>query len=518
MILTERQTSVAEAMRDLSFEKLETQLDPDCKPINLISHLKSNQQQIGIIFEWKRSSPSGGILEATTNIQDQITSYLRGGSVGISVLTEPKWFGGSLTDLHTARKVINESGSTAFLLRKDFIFNQYQILESVVAGADSVLLIVRLLSLIWDKPKEVCEELRRLIDDCRKYGMEPLVEVFTSTELNLAVAAGATVIGFNNRDLETLSVEPLSCLPLLNQAPDRIIPIVLSGITTTLAMTPMLEHGVGHFLIGTHLMISENPARQLACLRRRHPLLKICGVTQIEEVELLRKTVGVAMIGLVFAEGRHQVTTEFAEGVREHVGGTAHQWSSHLTEPLVAEIAGVVARQQRPLLVGVFDYQTTREINEIASRVGLDLIQLHGPDNPEVRSTDFVVPVIRSVGVSAENTENLGELLVEVAQLRQRYPLLLFDTKVPGKLGGTGLPFPIYRLYSFRRTVEFGIAGGITPDNMEYLCRKVSPWLIDISSGVEQTGKVFPMKDPELVRKAVQETTRYSNCVVRRNL
>lgn len=508
MVLTERQRSVTETMRKVPFKQLLQQVDPDFVPLNLAHHLQQlsempRQSQANIIAEWKRASISSGHLAGITEMDQQIRNYLWGGAVGISVLTEPKWFGGSLEDLVEARTVINQLGRTAILLRKDFIYHDYQILESIVAGADTILLIVKLLGLIWKDETEITHHLHRLLQVSRSYGMEPLVEVFTVLEIKIAVNAGAKVIGINNRDLDSLTVDPVGSVALLSHVPPQVTTVILSGITTAVAMNPYLHHGVCNFLIGTHLMLADNPSRQIAWLRRRPPLLKICGVTQIEEVEMLRHTPGVSMVGLVFAEGRHQITTEFAMGVREHLGGTAHRWSSHQTEPLVAEIAKVLQLNQRPLLVGVFSYQTTQQINEIATRVGLDLIQLHGPDGQGASSTDFVVPVIRSVGV----TEGLGDLLVTVSRLRQRYPLLLFDTLVPGHLGGTGKSFPHRQLYSFRQQVEFGIAGGITPDKIGDIRHQLCPWLIDISSGVESRKHLLPSKDPLLVRAATVALT-----------
>jgi indole-3-glycerol phosphate synthase len=148
---------------------------------------------INIIAEFKRRSPSKGPIRADANLIEVVQSYQAGGAVGISVLTEEDYFAGSLDDLRQAKAAVDLP-----VLRKDFVFDEYQVYESAAAGADAILLIVAALD------DDALLSLRRLAED--ELGMDALVEIHTSDEMKRAAACGASLIGVNNRDLRTFEV------------------------------------------------------------------------------------------------------------------------------------------------------------------------------------------------------------------------------------------------------------------------------------------------------------------------
>ena len=209
---------------------------------------------INIIAEFKRRSPSKGVIRADANLSQIVESYEVGGAIGISVLTEEDYFDGSLDDLRTVKTTVDLP-----VLRKDFVFDEYQVYESAVAGADAILLIVAVLD------DETLARLRRVAED--ELGMDALVEVHTSEEMKRAVASGATLIGVNNRDLRTFEVSLQTSLSLAREAPSEALLISESGLRGPDDLRRLREAGYHGFLIGETLMRADNPEQALRDLR-----------------------------------------------------------------------------------------------------------------------------------------------------------------------------------------------------------------------------------------------------------
>ena len=205
---------------------------------------------INIIAEFKRRSPSKGIIRADADLTQIVSAYEAGGAVAISVLTEEDYFSGSLDDLSAVKKQVNLP-----VLRKDFIFDEYQVYESAAAGADALLLIVAALQ------DEVLIRLRRLTED--DLGMDALVEVHTREEMQRAIACGANLVGVNNRNLHTFEVSLATSISLAAEAPAETVLISESGLKTKADLARLREAGYRGFLIGESLMRSENPEAAL---------------------------------------------------------------------------------------------------------------------------------------------------------------------------------------------------------------------------------------------------------------
>ena len=208
---------------------------------------------LSIIAEHKRRSPSAGPIRLDLELEDVVGAYERGGATALSVLTEADWFGGSLEDLRRAR-----SASTLPVLRKDFVLDPWQLDESYAAGADAILLIVAALS-----PREVAALRARAAE----LGLAALVEVHDGEELQVAVDAGATIIGVNNRDLTTLEVDVGRTFALLETMPAGAIVVAESGFRSPDELSELAGAGVHAVLIGEALMRSadlEAAVRELA--------------------------------------------------------------------------------------------------------------------------------------------------------------------------------------------------------------------------------------------------------------
>jgi indole-3-glycerol phosphate synthase len=205
---------------------------------------------INIIAELKPASPSRGIIRDPFDPVALGTSLEYAGAAALSVLTEGEFFRGSLKNLRDARKNIQLP-----VLRKDFIFDPWQIWETRANDADSFLLIVAALR---------DQQLVDLIALGRQLGMEAVVEVHTAEELACAIAAGAKIIGVNNRNLKTLHVRIETSFELIDQIPDDCIAISESGIRTHAELSKLRMAGFDAFLIGTSLMLAPDPAASLS--------------------------------------------------------------------------------------------------------------------------------------------------------------------------------------------------------------------------------------------------------------
>jgi indole-3-glycerol phosphate synthase len=249
-ILDRKREAIAQFRPDSCFRERALKIRKNAEPHRLRRVLESDSPQLRIIAEFKRRSPSAGIIRDDLTVSEIVRCYERGGACAISVLTDEQYFGGSVADLCAARFSTNLP-----LLRKDFIIDPIQILEAAVAGADAVLLIVAALD-----DAQLCE-LRALAED--ELGLDALVETHTSGELRRALNAGARIIGVNNRDLRTFRVSLKTSEHLIAEAPrDRIL-ISESGLQRTESLLRLRTLGFRGFLIGEALMRAADPEKSL---------------------------------------------------------------------------------------------------------------------------------------------------------------------------------------------------------------------------------------------------------------
>jgi indole-3-glycerol phosphate synthase len=196
------------------------------------------------------------MIRPDANLVDIARAYQAGGAVAMSVLTEEDYFSGSLDDLRQVKAAMELP-----VLRKDFIFEEYQIYESAAAGADAILLIVAALD------DELLLRLTRLAED--ELQMDALVEVHTSEEMKRAAGCGAKLIGVNNRDLRTFEVSLDTSLSLAREAPAEALLISESGLNNSADLQRLYDEGYRGFLIGETLMRAEDPEQALRSFRGR---------------------------------------------------------------------------------------------------------------------------------------------------------------------------------------------------------------------------------------------------------
>jgi indole-3-glycerol phosphate synthase len=208
-----------------------------------------NSKRVRIISEVKKASPSKGVFTRTFSVPQLVKAYSEAGASAISVVTEEAFFQGDLGWVAEIRGL-----SMLPVLRKDFVFEPYQIYETRCAKASAILLIVAML-----EP----EELKALISLAKDTGLDPLVEVHDEAELREALDAGAELIGVNNRNLKTFEVDVQTSHRLARLIPDRCIFVVESGIRDRADIDKLLEIGADAFLIGETLIASPDPGATL---------------------------------------------------------------------------------------------------------------------------------------------------------------------------------------------------------------------------------------------------------------
>jgi indole-3-glycerol phosphate synthase len=208
--------------------------------------------QVNVIAECKRRSPSRGVLRADYDAVAIARAYEAAGAAAISVLTEPTFFDGSLADLAAVRAAVD-----APILRKDFVVSEYQLLEARASGADAILLIVAALA---------PDALRHLLTAAGTLGLDALVEVHDGDELQVAIDAGAAVIGVNNRNLRTLAVDVHASEVLIAQMPLDAVAVSESGLKSAGDLARLGRLGYRAFLIGERFMVDVDPGAALASL------------------------------------------------------------------------------------------------------------------------------------------------------------------------------------------------------------------------------------------------------------
>lgn len=243
-IVARKKDEITQAQRNTPISKLKATAEESKDFRSLFNALKS-PDRVRIIAEIKRASPSKGDIRADLDPALLAGAYERGGAAALSVLTDKAFFKGILDDLLYAKSAVSIP-----VMRKDFIISEYQVYESAAAGADAVLLIVRILSR---------QELEKLFGLCRELSMEALVEVHTRDDLEIALKTGANLIGINNRNLASFETDVNIAAEMAKAlGPDRIA-VAASGISSRKHIEQNLKANISRFLIGESLVRSDDP-------------------------------------------------------------------------------------------------------------------------------------------------------------------------------------------------------------------------------------------------------------------
>lgn len=253
-ILASKEAEVAELRRQT--RRISTR-----QPLDVVTTLRrSKGSALRLITEHKRRSPSAGPLSTVLSPAERGLTYARNGASMISVLCDGPFFDGSWEHLATIRGALDDAGLPVPLLAKEFVIDEVQLEVAREKGADAVLLIARIVD---------AQRLGRLVTASRSLGLEPLVEVVNDDELAAALAASATVIGVNARDLDTLAMDVERTARLLAAIPSGCVTAHLSGLKTPDDVARVAASGVDAALMGEALMREDDPASLLSAMVAR---------------------------------------------------------------------------------------------------------------------------------------------------------------------------------------------------------------------------------------------------------
>lgn len=242
-IVRDKRLEVELRKKLIPIKQLEQSILFERQTVSLAANLRNSKS--GIIAEHKRRSPSKSIINNNLNVQDVAKGYEDAGASGMSVLTDAKYFGGSLDDLLLARASCNLP-----LLRKEFIIDNYQILEAKAYGADVILLIAAILTK---------EEIKEFSEFAKSLQLDVLLEVHNEKELHKSIMPSLDMLGVNNRNLKTFEVSLDTSKALSEIIPNEFAKVSESGISTIEAIKELQSYGYQGFLIGENFMKTDNP-------------------------------------------------------------------------------------------------------------------------------------------------------------------------------------------------------------------------------------------------------------------
>lgn len=480
--------------------------------ISFVERLKQtiSPSSTALLAEIKRASPSKGPIAVHTSPAEQALKYAIAGAATISVLTEPHFFLGSLQDMSHVRQAIANLPNRPAVLRKDFILHRYQVLESRIWGADTILLIVAML------PEAT---LKDLFAYSRELGMEPLVEVNNEREMEVALNLGAKVIGINNRNLHDFKVDMQTAgrVGSIAKGNSDVILLALSGITGPSDVVKYRSEGIHGVLVGESLMRAPDATAFIKELMgaadgeassstwaQTKPLVKVCGVTTPEDA-VASAEAGVDFLGLNFVPSSKRyinVSTakEISAAIRKTTSTTQHAELTLVPNtPWFTTHANRVSSlpRSRPLLVALFQNAPLATILSTLAEVDVDLVQLHG-DEPLELAKQIPLPVIRAFGgvpasgglahpglhhfVLVDSVGSGGSGQVGDWQAVK-------DVVAKGENAESKFPLPVI------------LAGGLTPENVAEAVETVRPWAVDVAGGVESAPGV---KDAEKLKAFVK--------------
>ncbi|HEX2766573.1 MAG TPA: tryptophan synthase subunit beta [Candidatus Limnocylindria bacterium] len=439
--------------------------------------------RVALIAEVKRSSPSTGPLPAvgqgTADAREVARSYAAAGARALSILTEPTGFGGRDEDLAAA-------ASTGLpTLRKDFVTDAYGVWHSRLIGADAVLLIARAL------PGALLAELIAAAADA---GLDALVEVHDAAELDRALAADATLIGVNARDLATLDVDLGATLPLVRRAAEAGATVVAeSGIRQPADVEAAAAAGAAAVLVGTSLLRAPDPGAAARTLVDHAPAREAVRVPS-HPARAAVKVCGQRDAGGVAAAVRADA---------DFVGFVIDPQSRRAVSPSdVARLTGALPHGGGPRPVLVTRAASPAEVEEAMRTAGVRGLQVAGFDEPPswVRRLDprpdpliGVVHVIDGVRATVAKAE---------AWFAAGATHVLLEGASRDQGGGSGRSLDPHLVARVGRVVPVGIAGGLTPATVAETVRRARPALVDAAGGLERDGRPDPRRVAGFVRNA----------------
>ena len=488
-IAARRRLDVNAVLADIDRSELRRRVRAAPAPRPIVDRLAA--PGLHVIAEIKRASPSAGaIASRDEDIVVRARAYERGGAAAISVLCEPHWFGGSLDDLIAIRAAVPVP-----VLAKEFVVESRQLDLVRAAGADIVLL----LAVLHRGPR-----LGRLVMRALDLGLEPLVEAHDERELDAALGTGARLIGINNRDLRSLTVDPERAARLRASVPEDRLVVAESGVRDAATIRGWRAFGFDAALIGEALVRALDPEAETRAYVNagrvptdpanldRIPFVKICGVTDRAGIEAAVRARADA-VGLNLVPG-----TPRALELREAIALAAH-------------LRAIAPPDDRPAVVPITVDLAVDELNRIGLALDADVIQLSGGESVAVTAAldrpawkvlhlPAAAAAATMAGARARASAGIAETVIDAARahLRAGAARIMLDTAGGPHPGGTGIRADAAVVEVVAREVPVILAGGLDATNVGPALRSVPVVGVDVTSGVEAPRKpgLRPIKDP----------------------
>lgn len=442
-----------------------------------------------LICEIKRGSPSEGRMNNIEEPAEWAGKYISAGAGAISILTEEDFFYGTLNDLI----VIKNRYPDIPVLRKDFLLSEDEIDVSYRAGADLILLIVDVL-LELDENKSI-SLLKRMKERAERFGMFPLIEVHNKKELDLVLPLNPKLVGINSRDLNTFKINRGYPYGLKEIMPSTTHVVYESGIRNSTDAFFVGSAGFDSMLIGTSIIKSGDIVDKINKIKNgflngkdrqgrffnklfhkifieKKLVVKICGITNIEDAEAAVEA-GADVIGFILAESPRRISIEKAKEISSIMG-------------------------DRALKVAVVVNENIEEAVNVVKEGWFDAVQFHG-DISNDEASKYNIPWYKAVRVK------------EKCDFEKSYfcPFVLFDAFSREAYGGTGKQIDNKLLdYAKEKGIDLYLAGGITPDNVAEIVANYSPYMIDVSSGLEECPGKKDHKKIKLFFKILAEESK----------
>ena len=428
-IVARKRIDVTERLAGMTLDDLRARAEPTRRSLKAALAAPGAR----FVMEVKRASPSRGVLRDGADPAEIARGYA-GVADAVSVLIDEPYFGGSYADLEAVRAIFPGP-----ILAKDFVVDPRQVPEARLHGADAVLVM---LSVLDDA------EAAEVLGEARRLGMDALVETHDEEEVRRALALEAEIIGINNRDLKTLTIDLAVTERLAPLIPGDRIVVAESGIADRSDVERLAPHADA-FLVGSALVAAPDPA--LAARALVFGRVKVCGLTGAGDGALAASQ-GASFVGLIMVPGTPRaVTVEAARAI--------------------AAAAGIPA-------VGVFRNEKLLAVAQAALALDLHAVQLHGEEDAGyIRALRAHLPPAVEIWAAAAVGADLPDPRLGADRT-------LFDTARDGGSGGTGTAFDWSRLAGRDDLAGAILAGGLEPGNAGAASR-VGAWALDVSSGVE---------------------------------
>ncbi len=483
--LIEHKNNISEA------EMKRLALESERKSISFYDALA--KKGLSIIGEFKKASPSHGIMASKVNLEERIRQYNEAVDA-ISCLTEEDHFNGSTEYLKQIRKM-----TTLPIIRKDFIIDEYQVYEAKVIGADAILLIAAILD---DK------KFKELYDLAYSLGLDVLCEVHDEEELKRMINLDVKIIGINNRNLKTFEVSLDTTKRLAAMMPDGKVVVAESGVSNDKDIITLKKSGAAAMLIGTALMEAESPGKIAALWKNAYNKadesvsdikvnkkvtaseIKICGITSVQEIDYLAENkVDYCGMVLFYEKSRRNITIEKAKEFIAYIKAI---------KSAIKTVAVTVSPDKEEL--------------KLIEEAGFDYIQIHGELKKQVyKAAD--IPIIRAYNVDSIkdiSDKNITDMKVSDKKsydaknnlndpdTSDKICAILYDGSIPGN--GKVFDWQLIKNIN-RNNKKLILAGGINKENVRLAIEQIGPDVIDVSSAVEYKDGG---KDPEKIKEFVK--------------